>query len=182
MKKEVNNSKVSRNNSKKLEDVKQKIHDVEAGKKKRMANLIPGANKNGRPVGKRSFDTLVDLAIQKLAHEFVEQQNEKTKAINDSIEAWNNDPENKGKKKRKLKTMMAIEDVDIESDVFRQLINQARNGNMKAIDSFLDRRHGKARQPVELTGKDGNPIEYVTKIKEFEESIKAEEDKWFEKD
>lgn len=178
--KEKNNSKVSRNISKKLDEVKQNIKDVEAGKRKRMANLIPGANKKGRPVGKRSFDTLVEMAIQKLAGEYVDQQNEKIKQINDAIEVWNSDPENSKKKKRLKKPLVAIEDVDIEGDIFRQYMNLARNGNLKAIDSFLDRRHGKAKQPVELTGKDGNPIEYVQKVKEFEDSINKEESKWFE--
>ena len=39
------------------------------------------------------------------------------------------------------------------------LLRKARRGDVKAIDMLLDRRFGKAMQP--LTGKDGSPIELV---------------------
>lgn len=112
-------------------------------------------NPSGRPKGKRNFDTLVDLAIEALALEYVNQ--------------FNGNPKNKGKQ-------MKLEDVDIESDVFKQLVNKARNGDMKAIDSFLDRRHGKAKQPVELTGANGGAIEHSVEMANAE----AEVDQWIE--
>lgn len=154
MKKIDKNSKISRNISKTPEEISE-------GKKKRMLNLIPGANKNGRPKGKRDFNTLVDLAIEALALEYIKQTNDK----------------NKGKRGYKE---LSLEDVDIEADIFKQFMNKARNGDIKAIDSFLDRRHGKAKQPIEVSGPDGDPIRHAIQVKEFEESIINEQDKWFE--
>lgn len=38
------------------------------------------------------------------------------------------------------------------------LIRKARTGNLKATEILLDRMEGKARQPIELGGMDGQPI------------------------
>lgn len=114
----------------------------------------------GRPKGKLNYDTRVDMAIAVLAQKYVEEQNSK----------------NKGKKGY---TPITLEDVDIEGDIFAQHINKARNGDRHFIDSFLDRRHGKAKQPVELSGTVNNTIEYNLKLKEAEERMKKFQDKWF---
>ena len=118
----------------------------------------PGQSGNpaGRPPGKRNFDTLVDLAIMALAEEYVKQYN----------------------KRRIKKNHITVEDVDIESDVFKQLINKARNGDMKAIDSFLDRRHGKATQPVQLGGMPGNPIEVNARVEEAKKKSQGFFKRW----
>lgn len=99
----------------------------------------------GRPKGKLNFDTRVDMAIEYLAQELVKKHNA--------------DPKNKNKQ-------LKLEDIDIEGDIFAQLINKARSGNDKMIDSFLDRRHGKATARFELTGKGGDPIQIEEKRKE----------------
>lgn len=146
-------SKINRNIS------KDKKEDGRGKSEASRANLRVGGP--GRPKGKRDFNTLVDLAIEALALDYVNQTNDK----------------NKGKKGYRALTLA---DVDIEGDIFRQYLNQARNGNLKAIDSFLDRRHGKAKQPIEVSGIDGDPIKHAIQVKEFEESIINEQDKWFE--
>lgn len=130
-------------------------------KKGRVENLTPfepgrSGNPEGRPKGKRNFDTLVDLAIEALAVQFAEQHNKQ--------------------KKNKYKQMKA-EDVDIEADIFRQFINRARNGDLKAIDSFLDRRHGKAVQPIEHGGITGNPLTEA-QIKAAEAEVEAWQELW----
>lgn len=130
------------------------------GKEKGYANLIPGANKNGRPKGKLNFDTRVDMAIEYLAQELVKKHN--------------SDPKNKSKQ-------LKIDDIDIEGDIFAQLINKARSGNDKMIDSFLDRRHGKAKQPIEMSGQNGNPIEMKLVAEENVKKAKAFMAKWTKK-
>jgi len=107
-------------------------------KRNRAEHLIPhqfqpgqSGNPNGRPPGRLNYNTQMDLALQRLAQEYVKKYN--------------------SRHKKKIR----IEDVDIEGDIFLQLANKARAGDQKAIDSFLDRRHGKATQPVavaDLTG------------------------------
>jgi len=114
-------------------------------------------NPNGRPKGKLNFDTRVDMAIEALAMQMVEHHNKQPK-----------------NKKKQIK----LEDIDIEGDIFMQLLNKARGGNEKMIDSFLDRRHGKAVARVELTGKDGDPIAYEEKKQEAKSKARAMLDKW----
>jgi hypothetical protein len=141
--------------------------EAQKPKNKGWANLKPmkpGETRNpkGRPKGKLNYDTRVDMAIEMLALKFAEDQN---------------------KKNAKVKGYVPItaDDVDIEGDIFMQHINKARGGDRHFIDSFLDRRHGKAKQPVELTGKDGNPIEYQEKITAAQSKLKMFQDKWFKK-
>lgn len=143
-----------------------KTSDNSDAKKRQLAGLKPfkpgqSGNPGGRPKGKRDFNTLVDLAIEALALDYVRQTNEQ------------------GRKKKGY-IDISLEDVDIEADIFKQFMNKARNGDIKAIDSFLDRRHGKAKQPIEVSGIDGDPIKHAIQVKEFEESIINEQDKWFE--
>jgi hypothetical protein len=128
--------------------------DADAVRAQRIANLIPGANKNGRPKGKLNYDTRVDMAIEVLANKYVEEQNTK----------------NKGKKGY---VPLTIDDVDIEGDIFAQHINKARNGDRHFIDSFLDRRHGKATQRVEMSGVNGNPIEHAVKVEEAKKKVQG---------
>lgn len=123
------------------------------------ANLTPGGP--GRPKGKLNFDTRVDMAIEVLAQAYVKAHNEKK--------------ENKNKQ-------ITVKDIDIEGDIFAQFIQKARGGDLKAIDSFLDRRHGKATSRIELTGKDGDPIKMEHDVKVAREKIKRWQSNWFKKD
>lgn len=142
--------------------------NTEEAKKKRLANLKPpfkkgeSPNPNGRPKGKLNYNTRVDMAIEVLALKYVEDMNKK----------------NKGKKGYKPIT---IDDVDIEGDIFAQHLNKARNGDRYFVDSFLDRRYGKATQPIELSGKNGDPIEYKIKCEEARTRMQQFQDKWFKK-
>ena len=43
--------------------------------------------------------------------------------------------------------------------ILKRLRQMATQGNIKAAEMLLDRSYGKAKQPVEHTGKDGAPIE-----------------------
>lgn len=120
----------------------------------------------GRPKGKLNFDTRVDMAMSVLAMKYVED--------------FNKGIDKKGKKIKNFKPI-TLDDVDIEGDIFAQFINKARNGNDRMIDSFLDRRHGKATQPIEMSGKDGNPIEYRIQLEEAKKRLKDNQSKWFKK-
>lgn len=152
-KKEIKNSTKTRDTTKKTPD---------AIREQRIANLIPGANKNGRPKGKLNYDTRVDMAIEVLAEKYVRDQNEKNKKV-------------KGYKP------ITVDDIDIEGDIFAQHLNKARSGDRHFIDSFLDRRYGKAKQPIELPGSIFNTPEYNQSMIEAEAKIKAFQDKWFKK-
>lgn len=125
-----------------------------------IANLKAGGP--GRPKGKLNYDTRVDMAIEALALKFVQSENAKNK-------------------NKKGYVPLTIDDVDIEGDIFMQHLNKARGGDRHFIDSYLDRRYGKATQKVELTGKDGNPIEYEMKLKEAQAELKRNQSKWFKK-
>ncbi len=133
-----------------METPKSNVDNIVEPKKERPQNkhLKPAKkgevrNPKGRPVGKRNFDTLVDLAIKSLAEEYVRSQNEKY-------------PNKK----------ITVSDVDIEGDIFRQLVNKARNGDAKMIIDYLDRRHGKATQKLEVGGMNGNPIELSIQVED----------------
>lgn len=116
----------------------------------------------GRPKGKLNYDTRVDMAIEALAIKYAEDQN---------------------KKNAKVKGYVPItaDDVDIEGDIFMQHINKARGGDRHFIDSFLDRRHGKATQRVEMTGKDGEAMQYEVKVTEAKERARGMLNKWLKK-
>lgn len=45
--------------------------------------------------------------------------------------------------------------------IAKKLVEIAAQGNTKAIQEIFDRTEGKAAQAIELTGKDGGPIETV---------------------
>ena len=47
------------------------------------------------------------------------------------------------------------------TDVAEKLIAEALEGNITAIKEVADRIEGKAVQGVELTGKDGGPVEVI---------------------
>lgn len=128
--------------------------DADAVRAQRIANLIPGANKNGRPKGKLNYDTRVDMAIEVLAQKYVTEQNEKNKS-------------------KKGYVPLTLDDVDIEGDIFAQHLNKARNGDRHFIDSFLDRRHGKATQRVEMSGINGDPIEYAVRVEEAKKKARS---------
>ena len=132
-------------------------------KNKGWANLKPiqpgeTRNPNGRPKGKLNYDTRVDMAIEALANAMVAQHN---------------------KKKENKNNQITVDDIDIEGDIFMQHLNKARAGDSKAMPDFLDRRHGKATQRMEITGKDGNPIEYKERIALAKERMKKFQGRWF---
>lgn len=79
-------------------------------------------NLSGKPKGVLNFNTLFDLSVESMSNKYVEQYN-----LN-----------NKNKK-------ITLDDVDIIGDIFIQLINRARNGDLKAIQVFLDHTYGKPR-------------------------------------
>ncbi len=148
--------KKTKNNEKNNEDIR----------KKQNANLKPikpgeSRNPKGRPKGKLNFDTRIDLAIDALAEAYVNTQNK--------------DPKNKNKQ-------ITINDVDIEGDIFKQYLNKARAGDNKFALHFMDRRHGKAVQPVELTGKDGKAIEFSVRLQKAREKARAMLDRFDKKD
>lgn len=46
--------------------------------------------------------------------------------------------------------------------ILRKLRQMAISGNIRAAEILLERAYGKAKQPVEHTGKDGGPVETKT--------------------
>lgn len=138
----------------------QKAPIEERPQNKHLKPFKPGetGNPKGRGKGVLNYKTRIDMALDQLAEEFAKTHNIKYK-------------ETIATKKRKALTGA---DVDIMGDVFKQYVNMARNGNLKAIDSLLDRTYGKATQPIELTGKDGDPIQYQERMAKAD----AETDEW----
>jgi len=116
----------------------------------------PGQSGNpaGRPKGLLDFKTRLGFAITRYAEEFAAQHNTKHP-----------------------KKQITPDDVDIMGDIFVQLINKARNGDLKAIDSLLDRTYGKATQPVELGGIQGNPLAEAQRKQAMAE-VEAWERQW----
>lgn len=129
---------------------------------KHLKPFTPGVSGNpkGKPKGKLNYDTRVDMAIAVLAQKFVDEQNSKNK-------------------KTKGYIPITVDDVDIEGDIFAQHVLKARNGDAKVMPDFLDRRHGKAKQPVELSGSVNNTIEYNLQLKEAEDRLRKFQSKWF---
>jgi len=128
---------------------------------KNLKPIKPGEvrNPNGRPEGALSWDTRIELNMTILAQKYVRDFN-----------------------KKNPKKAIKIEEVDMESDIFQQYINKARNGNDKILLHFMDKRYGRPSQPIVVTGKDGDPVEYTIRVKEYEDEILQEENKWFESD
>ena len=136
---------------------------AQAGKKtpeqvraQRIANLIPGANKNGRPVGKRNKETLFNLAMEAYTQKLLDDYN---------------------KTHKKKLTMEEFEE-DPERDIFMRLIDKARSGHVKSMEIFLDHRHNKATQPIEVGGQNGDPIEYELKLNSATEKALKMLGKW----
>lgn len=142
----------------------------DSSKDKRLKNLKPfkpgqSGNPKGKPKGLLDFKTRLKMAIDVLAVKFAEDYNKKyAKQIKDG-----------------LKVEMKSKDVDILGDVFMQYVNKARNGDLKAMDSIFDRTYGKAKQPVELGGLNGEPIKHEVVVKEQAKKAKSFVDKWLSK-
>lgn len=137
-------------------------NELTPGKIKRLKNLKPikpGERRNpkGRPKGALDYKTRVSMAVDVLALKFVADYN--------------------SKHKKQIK----MEDVDIYGDIFQQAINKARNGDMKAIIDFFDRLYGKAKQPVELTGKDGSAVEYEVLLTDARKRAREMLNRWHPK-
>lgn len=146
-------------------EVKQPVPAVATEEKKErpqnknLKPIQPGEtrNPNGRPKGKLNFDTRIDMAIEVLANTYVKKYN------------------------KEHKKQITLDDVDIEGDIFLQYINKARSGDSKMMPDFMDRRHGKATQTIQVSGKDGNPIEYKMMVEAGAERLRKFQDKWFKK-
>lgn len=48
--------------------------------------------------------------------------------------------------------------------IYGILLREAKDGNMKAIETLLDRAFGKSKQGIELSGANGGPIEQTNII------------------
>lgn len=121
----------------------------------------PSPNPKGRPKGILNFSTRLNMAIDRLAHEYAAQHNKKYK---DQIAAG---------------VIKAIdeEDVDIMGDIFAKYVNAARNGDLKTAKDLLDRSYGRAIQKVEVGGIEGNPLAEA-KIKAAQAEAEAWERSW----
>lgn len=117
----------------------------------------PSHNPKGRPKGILNFSTRLNMAIDRLAHEYAQQHNKKFK---DQIAAG---------------VVKAIDesDVDIMGDIFAKYVNAARNGDLKTAKDLLDRSYGKAIQKVEVGGIEGNPLAEAQM-----KAARAEADAW----
>lgn len=138
----------------KIKNIKNRDEIRDTARQKSNANLKPykkgeSGNPKGRPKGLLDFNTRVNIAIDRLANEFVKQHN------------------------NKHKDKITLDDVDIMGDVFAQLVNKARSGDLKAVDSLLDRAYGKATQPVEVGGIKDNPLAEAQR-----KAAMAEADAW----
>ena len=49
----------------------------------------------------------------------------------------------------KIEKSMEWEDIDIERELIINIFKQAKNGNLKAMEMYLDRLYGKPKQKVE---------------------------------
>ncbi len=127
---------------------------------KSKSNLKPfqkgqSGNPNGRQKGVRNYSTLIDLAMERIAINYVNQYNETHK------------------------DKFTLEDIDIEQIILIQLINKARNGDIKAIQIFFDRLYGKPR----VMPQDSSNLYYdseanILKIKEQKKKALDMLDKW----
>ncbi len=154
-------AETSKNNDKNNDTVSKTGRKVSAESIKNLKPIKPGEVRNpaGRPKGKLNYDTRVEMAMELLARKYVEDMNKKNAKV-------------KGYKPITLK------DVDIEGDIFAQHVNKARNGDRYELPGFLDRRYGKATQPIELPGSIFNTPEYNKKMIEAEKKIQAFQDRW----
>lgn len=94
----------------------------------------PSPNPKGRPKGILNFSTRLNMAIDRLAHEYAQQHNKKFK---EQIAAGIVKP-------------IDEDDVDIMGDIFAKYVNAARNGDLKTAKDLLDRSYGRAIQKVEV--------------------------------
>ena len=148
--------------SAKNENTEQNTEDE--GRAKRLANLKPpfkaggpSPNPKGRPKGILNFSTRLNMAIDRLAHEYAQQHNKKFK---EQIAAGIIKP-------------IDEDDVDIMGDIFAKYVNAARNGDLKTAKDLLDRSYGKAIQKVEVGGIEGNPLAEAQM-----KAARAEADAW----
>jgi hypothetical protein len=143
--------------------------DISDGERRRLANLRPPFKKGevnnpkGRPRGILNFQTRLNMAIDRLAQEYVVQHNKKYRKQIDEGQM----PE------------MSENDVDIMGDIFAKYMNAARNGDLKTAKDLLDRTYGRAVQKVEVGGIDGNPLTDA-KIKAAQAEADAWERAWVE--
>lgn len=130
-----------------------KTKKISAARKRSNANLKmfkkgQSGNPNGRPLGKRNWDTQVKMAI-----EFMSQQAAKKGLIEEG------------------------EQLDVATEVVAQFFNMARNGDKKMIELFLDRMYGKVTQDITVGG-NGNPIENIVIDVETTDQIQELRKRW----
>lgn len=113
-------------------------------------------NPSGKIKGTRNYSTLMDLAIESTTINYVNKYN-----------------------RRHKKNKIELEDVDIEQDIFIQLIDKARNGDIKAMQIFFDRVYGKPRlMPSYTSTQDDNFSENELKTEEEKKQIEDFFRKW----
>ena len=61
--------------------------------------------------------------------------------------------------REKLQNALGDGDRTTLDAIYGILLKEAKNGNMKAIETLLDRAFGKSKQGIELSGPDGGAIE-----------------------
>lgn len=93
-------------------------------------------NPNGRPLGRRNKETMFELALEAYARKLLDAHNKKNKKKQIKWEDFDGDP---------------------ELDIFMQLVDKARNGDLKAIETYLEHRHGKAKATVAFVDESDDP-------------------------
>ena len=112
-------------------------------------------NPSGKIKGTRNYSTIMDLAIESTTINYVNKYN-----------------------RRHKKNKIELGDVDIEQDIFIQLIDKARNGDMKAMQLFFDRCYGKPRVMPQSAYSLQNDLEEELENKESQQKAREMIDKW----
>ena len=121
--------------------VKNSVNDTEVTterpQNKHLKPFAPGqsGNPSGRPLGRRNKDTMFELALEAYARKLLKKYNST----------------------HKKKIEWEDFDGDPELDIFMQLVDKARNGDLKAIEAFLEHRHGKAKATVAIVDESDDP-------------------------
>lgn len=107
-------------------------------------------NPNGRPLGRRNKETMFELALEGYARKLLKKYNSS----------------------HKKKIEWEDFDGDPELDIFMQLVDKARNGDLKAIEAFLEHRHGKAKATVAFVDDQDDP-EFIEEMAQAKNDASA---------
>jgi len=149
---------MSATETKNKNSVKNSVNDTEStGERPQNKHLKPFApgqsgNPTGRPLGRRNKETMFELALEGYARKLLTKYNKSHKKQID-WEDFDGDP---------------------ELDIFMQLVDKARNGDLKAIEAFLEHRHGKAKATVAFVDESDDP-EFIAEM----ENAKQDASKFF---